>query len=605
MYLESAKINYFKSIGGDNNVLDVERNTTALIGKNESGKSNVLEAIGMLDFLKPLSDSYIKMKTRGQDELPTVSLIFSFSDDDVKRFPSAMGKTTIVYDKSSVSISGGLSYLISQDSDLNANIDSLLNAIKTNEFKLNTSNLTNLKNQTAKLEAISQKIYYSIFSELETAKGIIKSSALEEKNKYLEMIEQIKSVIENYYFLLPQVYYRNKEDAFKDVYSFDDIKKLIETDCILHNLIIAAGIDKETLIKSFQNTTEADKKTCKKLVESKIKKLVDEFNDFYNQENITFDFDIEAQTIKLYVCTSDKYMSFSERSNGLKWYFSLFIDVKAKTNSDRPIIFLLDEPGVFLHVRAQKQIIELFSNLCKDGNQVIYTTHSPYMIDSNNVFNIRAVEKTDKGFSKVFKSIYNHQLSRKSKLETLSPLIEAFGMDLKYNIGPQHEVLNVVVEGVTDSMYFTAMLMYLGVETTNFPNIIPCAGVDNVNLVVSILIGWGCDYRVVLDYDKQGYSQYKKLVLKSMLSDNSKVFFVNLKTAESEKDVQKPNAFTTEFLVAPCDNDKLVNKYDGTDSTKALAAKEFLDKVSKKEITLSQDTVNAFKNLFLALGITL
>lgn len=78
-------------------------------------------------------------------------------------------------------------------------------------------------------------------------------------------------------------------------------------------------------------------------------------------------------------------------------------------------------------------------------------------------------------------------------------------MDIKYNIGPQFEKMNVIVEGVTDGMYLTAMMHYLSVDEAKRPNIIPCVGVDAVHLMVSILIGWGCNYKVVVDYDTQGY----------------------------------------------------------------------------------------------------
>ena len=82
MLLESAKVCNFKSIGKENNVLYVERSVTALIGKNESGKSNVLESLGLLNLWSPLDANYLRKLTRGQDEQPTVSLVFSFSERD-------------------------------------------------------------------------------------------------------------------------------------------------------------------------------------------------------------------------------------------------------------------------------------------------------------------------------------------------------------------------------------------------------------------------------------------------------------------------------------------------------------------------------------------
>ena len=144
-------------------------------------------------------------------------------------------------------------------------------------------------------------------------------------------------------------------------------------------------------------------------------------------------------------------MSFSERSNGLKWYFSLFIDTKAKIDNNRPTLYLLDEPGVYLHVKAQKELLQYFNHLCNDGNQVVYTTHSPFMIDNNNVYNIRAVEKDEYGNSKIYKSIYNHQLSEKSKMETLSPLIEAFVLTILPII---HAVANALI--ISSSVYLSS-----------------------------------------------------------------------------------------------------------------------------------------------------
>lgn len=298
-------------------------------------------------------------------------------------------------------------------------------------------------------------------------------------------------------------------------------------------------------------------------------------------------------------------MSFSERSNGLKWYFSLFIDTKAKIDNNRPTLYLLDEPGVYLHVKAQKELLQYFNHLCNDGNQVVYTTHSPFMIDNNNVYNIRAVEKDEYGNSKIYKSIYNHQLSEKSKMETLSPLKEAFGMELRYNIGPQYTQNNVIVEGVTDAMYFTAMMNYFNVSEDKRPHIIPCAGVNNINHVASILTGWGCNFKIVLDHDTQGFSEHKLMTQKTFLLDENIVFFVNLKKPEKEQDVKGERSATTESLVSNKDNEKLFNKYDGTKNTKSLAAKEFLDKVTNGEIIPSQETIDNFKNLFISLGINI
>ena len=78
-----------------------------------------------------------------------------------------------------------------------------------------------------------------------------------------------------------------------------------------------------------------------------------------------------------------------------------------------------------------------------------------------------------------------------------------------------------------------------------------------------------------------------------------------MKKPEKEQDVKGERSATTESLVSNKDNEKLFNKYDGTKNTKSLAAKEFLDKVTNGEIIPSQETIDNFKNLFIALGINI
>ena len=62
-------------------------------------------------------------------------------------------------------------------------------------------------------------------------------------------------------------------------------------------------------------------------------------------------------------------------------------------------MYLLDEPGTSLHVNAQRELLKLFQHLAGKGNQVVYTTHSPYMLDleTDGVHRIRAVVKNAEG----------------------------------------------------------------------------------------------------------------------------------------------------------------------------------------------------------------
>lgn len=127
---------------------------------------------------------------------------------------------------------------------------------------------------------------------------------------------------------------------------------------------------------------------------------------------------------------------------------SLYIDILAHDIKEYSVLFMFDEPGVHLHVNAQKELLKLFEDLTNKGHQVVYATHSPSMIDGENVLNVRVAEKSDDGHTLIYKNCYDQRLSSESKMETLSPLIKAIGADMKLNLGPQYSKIYILTEGI-------------------------------------------------------------------------------------------------------------------------------------------------------------
>jgi predicted ATPase len=72
-----------------------------------------------------------------------------------------------------------------------------------------------------------------------------------------------------------------------------------------------------------------------------------------------------------------------ERSTGFRWFFSflLFTLYRAKSSSSKKTLFLLDEPASNLHAGAQSQLLESFPKIASRGNQIMYSTHSHYLIN--------------------------------------------------------------------------------------------------------------------------------------------------------------------------------------------------------------------------------
>ena len=384
--------------------------------------------------------------------------------------------------------------------------------------------------------------------------------------------------------------------------NLDEIKSAIKTKKgLLYKFMVVTEAPLEEFIKAIESNDENERNKCINSIKEKVKyNIQKEFNYFYEEdENVKIKVNFENNCLKIFIKTKEHTTYLDERSNGLKWFLNLFIDLAYGNLENKTIIYLLDEPGVYLHVNAQRELLVLLKNLCNKGGQVVYTTHSPYMIDTEDIINVRAIEKDENGVTHIFNNAYDNKFNSSSKRETLTPLLKAIGADIKYNLGPRLDKVNIVTEGITDYMYFTAMLDYLGVEEEQRPYILPSVGAGNVNALVSILIGWGCNYKVVLDYDKAGVIECNKLIDSLNLRLNHEVFFINCKDKPLEKEYIRNPEFV-ESLISEEDKNKLSVRYE---VNKTMAAKEFYDKVIDKEIVLSDETINNFRRLFVNLSI--
>ena len=89
----------------------------------------------------------------------------------------------------------------------------------------------------------------------------------------------------------------------------------------------------------------------------------------------------------------DVTVPFDDRSTGFVWFFSfLALFSQVKKRNQKKIILLLDEPGLSLHGKAQTDLLRYFRERLAPDHQVIYTTHSPFMVPSDDLPSVRTVE---------------------------------------------------------------------------------------------------------------------------------------------------------------------------------------------------------------------
>jgi hypothetical protein len=83
---------------------------------------------------------------------------------------------------------------------------------------------------------------------------------------------------------------------------------------------------------------------------------------------------------------------FSERSAGFVWFFSFLVKFTQIKAEGKPVVLLLDEPGLTLHGKAQDDLLRYFDEKLAPHHQIIYSTHSPFMVAPDKLMSARIVE---------------------------------------------------------------------------------------------------------------------------------------------------------------------------------------------------------------------
>ena len=288
----------------------------------------------------------------------------------------------------------------------------------------------------------------------------------------LSYVRDLQVTIQTIINSIPIIFKHDDGKTLKDSYAVDELRPLSgktndpsvdnKPNDLFRYLLQIAQIDRNEIVDAIDKNSSPLKHIAVERANPKIEtEVMAKFRQFYKKdtEKLTLTVRIDNNTLHLTFSTGYAATEFSERSNGLRWYFKMFIDLMRCIDGERPVVYVLDEPGIHLHINAQDELKHLFFEQASHGSQIIYTTHSPYMIDEN-LGSLRSITKSeDSTFSCIHNSLYSTALTGPHTLDTLSPVAAALGMDLKLTPGLSPEKLNVIVEGITDQ---TQQLGFLG-----------------------------------------------------------------------------------------------------------------------------------------------
>ncbi len=454
MKLVKVEFTNYKSISGD--ILELEKDITCLVGINEAGKSNVLLALDKVDKEKQLMAAEYSRHSKGYGDSgssPELKLWLEPIDSEIQALKNLLGiddVSTIVLTKSISSYQ--LDYPI---------IDFKKSSYyQPPEAKVQTATEPPTTENTAESadpinDQVRSEIREKVISEL--------------TQTYLPRFLRFDSVIFTEYFLP-----LNGEVSINNLISDPNTLKPVR------NLLILGGL---TDLNKLLAPDENERLRRDKLLGDISQKINDEIlRVVWPVESVEVHLDAEGDILKIRLKEKNKTTPFKpdERSRGLQWALAFNIYFLAESQGVlKNSVLLIDEPGIFLHIDAQNKLLDkTFPDIVKKGNQIVYTTHLPYLIDSKYPERIRILEKDNEDTI-----IGNKAWSEGEFGKIPEPVRTALGLRWSelFNLGEN----NVIVEGPSDQIILRTLSSLLG--TLKDINFLPAYGYKKFPPILAIV----------------------------------------------------------------------------------------------------------------------
>lgn len=279
------------------------------------------------------------------------------------------------------------------------------------------------------------------------------------------------------------------------------------------NLLSLGGLSVEDLADSPLTRYNA--------IEEAQNKIEDQLNEAWSQKslNINLNWDDSEEIVHLLIqdqlnpdsAVDERPLTYpSQRSAGFQWFLSFYINLLSESSSSglESKVLLLDDPAVYLHPEGKRDWLESVNEIGKE-DQIVFSSHSPYLIDKRYPSRIRAVEDTPRRGTKIREDIFE------SDSRTLEPLRNALGVNL--GSSPFISGRQLLVEGPTEYYVIAAVANYFKQELDRDlfgwqeVSVMPVRGASNVVGQASWLESEDIDFAIMLDSDDPGHKALDRI----------------------------------------------------------------------------------------------
>lgn len=563
-----------------------------LVGLNESGKTTILEAINLLNLNNESLDSL---------ELSGYSISDYHEMIPISRRDNFTDEIVIEVD------------LELDDIEVEAILKNLaMHFIPILPRRLE-KNITIRKRfiyKDSKFLEMKTEWIYQLFGVKKSNKKEIEITNKENKNKAIpELSKHVPSILyfPNFLFDFPDKIYLEETDGILNPKKHKFYRTILQDilDSLNNNLNL-----KTHIIDRENSDEQSDKDSLDSVIgkmSDKVTEIVfDSWNSIFKKKFSKKEIILKCNTdefgvyVEFKVKDKDGKFLISERSLGFRWFFVFLLltqfRIHRKSHKGN-VLFLFDEPASNLHSSAQKLLLSNFEKLSK----IIFTTHSHYLINPlwlENTFVVR-----NQGLNYENEDDYNIkntniQIQPYKQFASENPTNFSYYQPildvLEYSPSNLELIPNAVIaEGKFDN-YTLNYLQKIILKNKQLIHVIPGTSATNLFSIISLYIGWGKNFVVLLDADEKGIEYKEKYQAQyGEMYKNSIVCLSDLDSKFEKMGLEK--LFTTSDII------KIQNYLD---DTKTVFSKDIFNRsiqqllVNGHFLELEDDTINNFKELF-------
>ena len=499
MLLKDVRIQDYRSVE-DSGTVPIEIDVTCLVGKNESGKTAFLQALHLLNPLNPIQNktqydevmdypsrkSSAYKKTREANPATVVTADFTLEEHELDAVRAEFGPDCLT--GTTVTVKAGYygNKTFSVGIDTGAALRHLTAAIEVPSAELKPIKAaTTVAALKAALEAVAEPSA-AVTALLARIAGWRKESLSHH-------------LIDTYWSeWLPVFFYFDDYSTMRGRVSLPHIKAREEARTLEESektfLSLLATVDAD--LADFET---ANFERLTRELEGAANGITDKVFEYWTQ-NKELRLEIRVSSadpddepplnqgpivnVRVYNPRHRVSVPFDERSRGFVWFFSFFAYFSDVEQQDgRRTVLLLDEPGLALHATAQSDFLRFIDGELAQTHQVLYSTHSPFLVKPDRFDRVRTVQDVDGRGTQVSSDIF------RTDSETVFPLQTALGYELAQTlfVGPDC----LLVEGPSDLLYLQILTQACEVAglTCLDPRwvVTPVGGADKLGTFVSLL----------------------------------------------------------------------------------------------------------------------